>query len=246
MKTAVITGASGGIGSAAALAFAQDGYNIALQYNKNRDRAFALAEKIEKAFNVSALPVQADVSSSQAVGRMFDEIEKFFGRADVLVNNAGIAQQRLFTDITDEEWKKMLGTNLDGVFYCSREVLKRFMIKTHSGVILNISSMWGQVGASCEVHYSAAKAGVIGLTKALAKEVGLSGIRVNCIAPGVGMTDMMKSFDEQTIIELREETPLNALGTPEDIAQAAVFLCSDKAKFITGQVLGINGGFVIS
>ena len=246
MKTAVITGASGGIGSAAALAFAQDGYNIALQYNKNRDRAFALAEKIEKAFNVSALPVQADVSSSQAVGRMFDEIEKFFGRADVLVNNAGIAQQRLFTDITDEEWKKMLGTNLDGVFYCSREVLKRFMIKTHSGVILNISSMWGQVGASCEVHYSAAKAGVVGLTKALAKEEGLSGIRVNCIAPGVVMTDMMKSFDEQTINELREETPLNTLGTPEDIAQAAVFLCSDKAKFITGQVLGINGGFVIS
>lgn len=246
MKTAVITGASGGIGSAAALAFAQHGYNVALQYNKNRDSAFALAEKIEKAFNVSALPVQADVSSSQEVGRMFDEIEKFFGRADVLVNNAGIAQQRLFTDITDEEWKKMLGTNLDGVFYCSREVLKRFMIKTHSGVILNISSMWGQVGASCEVHYSAAKAGVIGLTKALAKEVGLSGIRVNCIAPGVVMTDMMKSFDEQTINELREETPLNTLGTPEDIAQAAVFLCSDKAKFITGQVLGINGGFVIS
>lgn len=246
MKTAVITGASGGIGSAAALAFAQDGYNVALQYNKNRDRAFALAEKIEKAFNVRALPTQADVSSSQEVGRMFDEIEKFFGRADVLVNNAGIAQQRLFTDITDEEWKKMLGTNLDGVFYCSREVLKRFMIKTHSGVILNISSMWGQVGASCEVHYSAAKAGVIGLTKALAKEVGLSGIRVNCIAPGVVMTDMMKSFDEQTINELREETPLNTLGTPEDIAQAAVFLCSDKAKFITGQVLGINGGFVIS
>lgn len=246
MKTAVITGASGGIGSAAALAFAQDGYNVALQYNKNRDRAFALAEKIEKAFNVSALPVQADVSSSQAVGRMFGEIEKFFGRADVLVNNAGIAQQRLFTDITDEEWEKMLGTNLDGVFYCSREVLKRFMIKTHSGVILNISSMWGQVGASCEVHYSAAKAGVIGLTKALSKEVGLSGIRVNCIAPGVVMTDMMKSFDEQTINELREETPLNTLGTPEDIAQAAVFLCSDKAKFITGQVLGINGGFVIS
>lgn len=246
MKTAVITGASGGIGSAAALAFAQDGYNVALQYNKNRERAFALAEKTEKAFNVRALPVQADVSSSQAVGRMFDEIEKFFGRADVLVNNAGIAQQRLFTDIKDEEWKKMLGTNLDGVFYCSREVLKRFMIKTHSGVILNISSMWGQVGASCEVHYSAAKAGVIGLTKALAKEVGLSGIRVNCIAPGVVMTDMMKSFDEQTINELREETPLNTLGTPEDIAQAAVFLCSDKAKFITGQVLGINGGFVIS
>ena len=245
MKTAVITGASGGIGSAAAFAFAQDGYNIALQYNKNRDRAFALAEKIEKAFNVSALPVQADVTSSQAVGRMFDEIEKFFGRADVLVNNAGIAQQKLFTDKTYEDWKNMLGTNLDGVFYCSQEALKRYMIKNHSGVILNISSMWGQVGASCEVHYSASKAGVIGLTKALAKEVGLSGVRVNCICPGVVMTDMMKDFDEQTIEELKEETPLNALGTPKDIADTAVFLCSDKAKFITGQILGVIGGFVI-
>lgn len=119
------------------------------------------------------------------------------------------------------------------------------MIKNHSGVILNVSSMWGQVGASCEVHYSAAKAGVIGLTKALAKEVGLSGIRVNCIAPGVVMTDMMKSFDEQTVNELKDETPLNMLGEPDDIAQTALFLCSDKAKFITGQVLGVNGGFVI-
>ncbi len=139
----------------------------------------------------------------------------------------------------------MLGTNLDGVFNCTQEVLRRSMIKNHRGVILNISSMWGQVGASCEAHYSAAKAGVIGLTKALAKELGLSGIRVNCIAPGVVMTDMMKDFDEQTIAELKEETPLNTLGTPKDIADAAIFLCSDRAKFITGQVLGVNGGFII-
>lgn len=245
MKTAVITGASGGIGSAIAIAFAEAGYNVVLQYNNGREKALALAQKIQKEFEVIALPVQADVSSSQAVGKMFDTVEQQLGSVDVLVNNAGIAQQKLFTDITDDDWHRMIGTNLDGVFYCSREVLKRFMLKTHSGVILNISSMWGQVGASCEVHYSAAKAGVIGLTKALAKEVGLSNIRVNCIAPGVVMTDMMKSFDAQTIADLKAETPLNALGTPEDIAQTALFLCSEKAKFITGQVLGVNGGFVI-
>ena len=139
----------------------------------------------------------------------------------------------------------MTGVNLDGVFYCCREVLRRWMLPNHSGVILNISSMWGQVGASCEVHYSASKAGVIGLTKALAKEVGLSGVRVNCIAPGVVMTDMMKGFDEATLSALKEETPLNALGTPKEIADAAVFLCSGKAGFITGQVLGVNGGFII-
>ena len=245
MRTAVITGASGGIGTAIALAFAGEGCNVVLQYNKGKEKAEALAEKIQKEYGVIALPVQADISSSQSVKSLFDKVEAKLSNVDVLVNNAGIAQQKLFTDITDEDWHRMIGTNLDGVFYCSREVLSRFMIKNHSGVILNISSMWGQVGASCEVHYSAAKAGVIGLTKALAKEVGLSNIRVNCIAPGVVMTDMMKSFDEQTINELKEETPLNMLGQPEDIAQTAVFLCSDKAKFITGQVLGVNGGFII-
>ena len=191
MKTAVITGASGGIGSAIALAFASNNYNVVLQYNHNSKKAISLANKIQEKFNVTALAVKADVSSSQEVEKMFDFIAAKLGNVDVLINNAGIAQQKLFTDITDDDWHKMIGTNLDGVFYCCREVLKRFMIKNHSGVILNISSMWGQVGASCEVHYSAAKAGVIGLTKALAKEVGLSQIRVNCIAPGVVMTDLL-------------------------------------------------------
>ena len=163
----------------------------------------------------------------------------------ILINNAGIAQQKLFTELTQDDWKAMLGTDLDGVFNCTQEALKRFMLPNHQGVILNISSMWGQVGASCEAHYSAAKAGVIGLTKALAKELGLSNIRVNCIAPGVVMTDMMKDFDDRTIRDLKEETPLNVLGTPKDIADAAVFLCSDRAKFITGQVLGVNGGYII-
>ncbi len=245
MKNVLITGGSGGIGSALAVAFAQAGCNVAVHCNKNLEKAENLAKILNQSYGASAVAVRADVSDSDSVKAMFDTIDSTLGSVDILINNAGIAQQKLFTDITYDDWKNMLGTNLDGVFYCSQEVLKRYMIKNHSGVILNISSMWGQVGASCEVHYSAAKAGVIGLTKALAKEVGLSGIRVNCICPGVIMTDMMKDFDEQTITELKEETPLNMLGTPKDIADTAVFLCSDKAKFITGQILGVNGGFVI-
>ncbi len=244
-KYALITGASGGIGSALSVAFAQAGYNIALHYNSNKEKAENLAEILHNSYGADVLAVQADISDRNSVNNMFDIIENVFGNIDVLVNNAGIAQQKLFTDITCEDWNKMTGINLSGVFNCSQEVLRRFMLKNHSGVILNISSMWGQVGASCEVHYSAAKAGVIGMTKALAKEVGLSGIRVNCICPGVVMTEMMNSFDESTIEELKQESPLNMLGTPKDIADAALFLCEEKSKFITGQILGVNGGFVI-
>lgn len=245
MKSVLITGGSGGIGTALCVAFAQAGYNVIIHSHSKIEKAENLAEIIKKSYGVNAIAIQADVADRKSVNAMFDVIDSTFGKIDVLVNNAGIAQQRLFTDISIDEWKNMIGINLDGVFNCSQEALKRYMIKNHSGVILNISSMWGQVGASCEVHYSASKAGVIGLTKALAKEVGLSGVRVNCICPGVVMTDMMKDFDEQTISELKEETPLNMLGTPKDIADSAVFLCSNKAKFITGQILGVNGGYVI-
>lgn len=245
MSNVLITGGSGGIGSALCVAFAQAGYCVAINYNKSKQKAEKLAEIIETSYGVKSIAVYADISDSKSVSKMFDSTEKSLGEIDILVNNAGIAQQKLFTDITEDEWKKMMGINLDGAFYCTKEVLKRYMLKNHSGVILNISSMWGQVGASCEVHYSAAKAGIIGLTKALAKEVGLSGIRVNCICPGVVMTDMNKSFDSITIEELKSETALNMLGTPKDIADSAVFLCSNKAKYITGQILGVNGGFVI-
>lgn len=245
MEKILVTGASGGIGSQTAVAFAKCGCDVALHYSKNSEKAESLAKKLTNEYGINAFAVQADVSDYESVCKMFDEIDSRFGNLDVLVNNAGIAQQKLFTDITPDEWKKMTGVNLDGVFYCSQQVLKRYMIKNHSGVILNISSMWGQVGASCEVHYSASKAGVIGLTKGLAKEVGLSGVRVNCICPGVIMTDMMKGFDEQTVQELKEETPLNMLGMPDDIAETAVFLCSDRARFITGQIVGVNGGMII-
>lgn len=245
MKNVLITGGTGGIGSAIAAEFAKAGYNVAIHTHTKPEMAQSLADELEQKYGIRALTVSADVSCHESVSEMYNIIETEFGGIDILVNNSGIAQQKLFTDISADEWHKMLGVNLDGVFFCSKEALKRFMIKNHRGVILNISSMWGQVGASCEVHYSTAKAGVIGLTKALAKEVGLSGVRVNCICPGVVMTNMMKSFDEDTITALKDETPLNQLGTPQDIADAAVFLCSDKAKFITGQILGINGGFVI-
>ncbi len=243
MKNVLITGASGGIGSAMAVAFAKEGCNIAVHCNTNKSKAEQLAQILCQTYGVKAFSVSADVSDRASVNSMYDEIDKAFGHIDILVNNSGIAQQKLFTDITTDEWKEMLGVNLDGVFNCTQEVLKRYMLKRHSGVILNISSMWGEAGASCEVHYSASKAGVIGLTKSLAKEVGLSGIRVNCICPGVIMTDMMKNFDEQTLIELKQQSALNMLGTPKDVADAAVFLCSDKAKFITGEILSVTGFF---
>lgn len=245
MRNILVTGASGGIGSAIVNNLAAECDNIVIHYHTAKARAEALAAQLSADFGVNALTVCADVADEGSVAAMFDEIAARCGSLDVLVNNAGIAQQKLFTDVTAAEWRSMCGVNLDGVFFCCQQALKRFMLPAHQGVILNISSMWGQVGASCEVPYSAAKAGVIGLTKALAKEVGLSGIRVNCLAPGVVMTDMMKGFDEQTLKDLKEETPLNALGTPEQIAEAAAFLCSDKASFITGQVLGVNGGMVI-
>lgn len=245
MKTVLVTGGAGGIGSAVCREFAKNGFNIGIHYHSSENAALELAAELEKAYGISALPLYADIGDADSVRTMFDNFAVNFQSLDVLVNNAGIAAQKLFTDITPEDWREMTAVNLDGVFYCCREALRRYMLPCHSGAILNISSMWGQVGASCEVHYSAAKAGVIGLTKALAKEVGLSGIRVNCVAPGVVMTEMMKGFDEQTIKALREETPLNTLGTPEDVAAAAFFLCQDSARFITGQVLGVNGGFVI-
>ena len=244
MKTALITGASGGIGSALAVAFAQQGYAVVLNYNNSEEKARRLADVITESYRVPALAVKCDVSDYTQVCNMFSVIEENFGGADVLLNNAGISEQSLFTDITAEQWRRMMGINLDSVFYCCKSALP-YMISKKSGVIINISSIWGQTGASCEVHYSTAKAGIIGLTKALAKEVGPSGVRVNAIAPGVVMTDMMSSFSEEDVCQLKDETPLQKLGTPKNIADAAVFLASQKAEFITGQILGVNGGFVI-
>ena len=175
---------------------------------------------------------------------MFQKANAAFGPVHILINNAGISRFGLFTDIGEEEWDEVMDTNCKGMYLCCKEALPH-MISDKDGAIVNISSMWGQVGASCEVHYSASKAAVIGLTKALAKELGPSNVRVNCVAPGVIQTDMLANVAPDIQRELAEDTPLMRLGTPGDIAKTVCFLCSREAGFITGQVLGVNGGFVI-
>ncbi|MEE1280624.1 MAG: SDR family oxidoreductase [Acutalibacteraceae bacterium] len=242
-KTVLITGASRGIGAEIARQFALGGYNVAINYNKSEQPAQLLKQEITENGGTAEI-FKADVSNHSEVVEMVESIYSTFGFIDVLVNNAGIAQQILFTDITPDIWANMLNTNLTSVYNCCNAVLPK-MISEHRGNIINIASMWGETGGSCEVHYSASKAGVIGLTKALAKEVGLSGIRVNCVSPGVVMTDMMSGFDKETLDSLAEETPLNKLGTSLDIANAVLFLADEKSSFITGQVLGINGGILI-
>ena len=241
-KTALVTGGAKGIGAAICKALANDGYRIALNYNSSFESATELKNELSSVTHIEIF--KADISDSSEVERMFTEIESVFGGVDVLINNAGIAQQALFTDITDEMWQKMIGVNLTGAFNCCRRALP-YMIRNKFGKIINITSMWGEVGASMEVHYSASKAGLIGLTKALAKEVGLSGITVNAVSPGVVETDMMASFSDEVKSSLADETPLGVLGTPENIASAVSFLASDKAGFITGQVVSVNGGFII-
>lgn len=239
-KTVLITGGSRGIGAACVRAFAAAGCRVAFSYLHSEEKAAALCAELEG----RAVAIQADVADRDQVTALFRQAEQAFGPVEVLVNNAGIAQQKLFTDITPDEWRRMLAVHLDGPFYCCQAALPA-MIRAKWGRIINISSMWGQVGGSCEVHYSAAKAGLIGLTKALAQEEGPSGVTVNCIAPGVVETDMMAGFSAADKQALAEETPLCRLGRPEEVAAAAVFLAGDQAAFITGQVLGVNGGLVV-
>lgn len=242
-KTVIITGASRGIGKATALAFAEDDYNVIINYLNSEEKALEL-QKIITDNGGSAEAVKADVSCRSDVEKMISFAVQKYGEVNVLVNNAGIAEQALFTDITEQMWDRIFNVNVKGTFNCIQAVLPG-MINRKSGKIINISSIWGITGSSCEVHYSASKSAVIGMTKALAKEVGLSGITVNCIAPGVIDTDMNSMLDSDTINALKEETPLNRIGTADDIAQTALFIASDKANFITGQVLSVNGGFLI-
>lgn len=242
-RVAVVTGGASGIGEAIVRVLCRDGFAVAINYNRSEVQALALASELSaKGSNV--ITIKADVSSSQQVNEMMNTVKQKLGTPEVLVNNSGIAQQKLFTDITDEDWNVMIGTNLTGVFNSCRAVLP-FMIHEKNGRIINISSMWGQVGASCEVHYSASKAGVIGLTKALAQEVAPSGITVNCVAPGAVSTKMMSSFSQEDINCLCEEIPMGRIGLPEEIANVVSFLASDGASYMTGQVIGVNGGMVI-
>lgn len=242
-KTAIVTGASRGIGAAAALALAAQGCRVAVCCRTRRDSAESVAARIRAAGGTAAV-FCADVSDEAAVRTMFAQVEQTLGPADILVNNAGVAQQKLFTDITAAEWDAMFGVCVKGAFHCCQAALPH-MIRQKWGRIINISSMWGQVGASCEVAYSAAKAGVIGFTKALAQEVAPSGITVNCVAPGAIDTEMNAHLPPEALEMLAEETPLGRLGRPEEVAQALVFLASEKAAFLTGQVIAPNGGLVM-
>ncbi len=242
-RVAVVTGGASGIGEAIVRALCRDGFSVAINYNSSEAQALALASELS-VNGSNVITIKADVSSSSDVNKMMNTVKEVLGSPEILINNSGIAQQKLFTDITDEDWNRMIGVNLTGVFNTCRAVLP-FMIHEKKGRIINISSMWGQVGASCEVHYSAAKAGVIGLTKALAQEVAPSGITVNCVAPGAVDTKMMSSFSAEDKAALCEEIPLGRIGNAEEIAETVAFLVSDKSSYITGQVIGVNGGMVI-
>ncbi len=243
MKTVLVTGAAGGIGRAIVAEFAKKGYHVILHCFRSTEAAKTLCSTLRES-GVDSAVVRADIGDPHQVNAMITGITRTFGGVDILVNNAGIARQRLFTDITDEEWEEMLSVNLSGVFYTCRAVLPG-MLKKQSGSIVNIASVWGQTGGSCEVHYSAAKAGVIGLTKALAKEVGPSGIRVNCVAPGVISTPMNASLSVEDLSRLSEETPLRRIGEPDEVARAVLYLAEDSASFVTGQVLSVGGGYYI-
>lgn len=243
MKTAFVTGASRGIGRAIARQLALDGYRVGINYLKEEEKANALVDEL-RALGCEAIAVQADVSDADAVTRAIRAVERAFSPVDLLVNNAGIAQQDLFQYTDAALWRRLFAVNVDGAYNTIQAVLPD-MIARQSGCIVNISSMWGLRGASCEVGYSATKAAVIGLTRSLAMELAPSHIRVNCVAPGVIHTDMVDKLGEETIDSLREQTPLGRLGTPEDIAGAVSFLACDKASFITGQVLTADGGFIL-
>ncbi len=237
MRNILITGASRGIGAACAREFARNGDRVFINYNSSK----TAAEKI--AAETGAVPVKADVSNFDEVNKM-REIIGGYGRLDVLVNNAGISQIKMFTDITESDWDNMFNVNVKGMYLVTRAFVGD-MIAAKSGKIINVSSMWGVTGGSCEVHYSASKAAVIGFTKALAKELGPSGINVNCVAPGVIDTDMNAHLGNNDLDALKNETPLMRIGTPEDVAKTVFFLASKNADFITGQVLNVDGGMVI-
>lgn len=238
MKTAIVTGGTRGIGKAIALELLNNGYEVIVLYKSSVGEAVLL----EKTFGMRSY--QCDVSDSTQVSDTFKQILADNNTVDLLVNNAGISYEGLLTDMSVEEWNNVISSNLSSLFYTCREIIPHF-VSRKCGRIINISSMWGEVGASCEVAYSAAKSGVNGFTKALAKELAPCGITVNAIAPGVIATDMMKGFTDDDINALREQTPLGRIGEGSDVAKAVLYLSEDSGSFITGQIINVNGGFVI-
>ncbi|MGN0764739.1 MAG: elongation factor P 5-aminopentanone reductase [Aristaeellaceae bacterium] len=242
-RTVLITGGSRGIGAACVSAFARAGWSVVFLYRRAEEAADALCARLRsEGLDVSCR--RCDVSDRAEVFRTVEDLLRTYHRFDALVNNAGVAHIGLFTDMTEETWDALFSVNVKGAFNVTQAVLPS-MISQGSGVIVNVSSMWGEVGASCEVAYSAAKAALIGMTKALAKEVGPSGVRVNCVSPGVIDTDMNAELTEADLASLAEETPLGRIGRAEEVANAALYLCGEGASFITGQTLGVSGGLVV-
>lgn len=241
MKTVWITGGSRGIGAAAVREFARRGWRVAFSYLKSRQAAEALTAELR---DFSVLAVQGDMAVRADVDRCAVQIRQAFGHMDALVVNAGISQQKMFCDLTDDDWRRMFAVNLDSAFYTIQAALPD-MIARKNGSIVTVSSVWGVTGASCESHYAASKAGLIGLTKSLAQELGLSGIRVNCVAPGVINTEMNAMHSVETLQELAEETALGRLGQPDEVARLICTLCGEDTSFVTGQVIGATGGFMI-
>lgn len=245
MKTVLVTGGSRGIGKAIVYAFANAGYNVILNYNQSEQSAREIVKDLEDCKGIVEM-YKADVSNREEVDAMVEYVAHEFENIDVVVNNAGVSHVGLFQDIEEEDWKRVIDVNLTGVFNVTQSALRQDMLNKKNGTIINISSIWGITGASCEVAYSASKAGVVGFTKGLAKELAPSNITVNTIAPGAIATDMIyKEYSEKDIEEIEKNIPMGRLGTPVEIANLALYLASDNARYITGQVISPNGGMVI-
>lgn len=240
-KVIIVTGGSRGIGAAMVKVLANEGYQVVLNYNQSKKMAENIKQELQEQGKEIDI-FKADVSKREEVKELIKFVIEKYAKVDVLVNNAGIAQEKLFTQITDEDWNTMIQMNLNSVFYCTQEVVP-YMIASQKGTIINISSIWGVTGGSCEVHYSVAKAGIDGMTKALAKELGPSHIRVNSIAPGAIDTDMNKNVTQEEWEELKQEIPLESIGKAIDIAKCVKWLVEDE--YTTGQVISVNGGWYI-
>ena len=243
MKNVLITGATGGIGSAIAKAFAKNGYNVALHTFSKPDVAEKLAVDLGREFGVKTSFVQADISKEANVKSMFENLDATFGKIDILINNAGVSFVSMLCDTTEEDFDNVMNINLKGAFLTSKEAMKN-MVHNKWGRIINVSSVWGNVGASCEVVYSASKAGLVGFTKALGKELAPSGITVNAVSPGLIDTQMNSHLSKEDVDALLEEIPMGRMGQPSEVAHAVLFLASDKASYITAQNITVDGGWL--
>ena len=241
-RVAIVTGASRGIGREIAKSLAKQNIKVIANYNNSEEKAIELKKELKKK-NIKIKNIKEDMSKREAIKNLVQYALENYGKIDILINNAGISEYKLFTDETDEDWNKVINTNLYSAFAVSQEVMPN-MIKNKNGCIINISSVWGMVGASMEVLYSVSKAGIDGLTKALAKELGPSNIRVNAIAPGIVDTDMCKNFTKEELEDIKEEIPLERIGKVEDISKCINWLINDN--YTTGQIISINGGWIIT